>query len=1053
VSRCARVGGAVAVAVHLALLAGCAHQAAVERGRGDTLAALRKVQPDTTDVRVDNGLEKAMESYRRFLQETPAGALTPEAMRRLADLQLERDFGVRGTTAIVVDAPPPRAEIAIAAVAAAPQPVELAAPAATTRVAAGVVGKGSVPAAAAVAADTEQQLEQRAAAGSAIAAATTAGAASAAPAEAGPLEAIQLYDELLAKFPNYAFRDQVLYQKARAYDELGRTEEAMAVMEQLVRDNPNSRLADEVQFRRGENLFTHRKYRDAQNAYQTIVTMGAASEYYELALYKLGWSLYKQDAYEEALHRYFALLDHKVSKGYDFDAKHVAAEERRVEDTFQVTALSFSNLGGPEVIHGYFKEFGHRPYEDRAYRYLGEFYLGKRRYNDAAVVYKDFVGQYPFHARAPDFSMRTIGIYEAAGFPQLVLEAKKGFAASYGLTGEYWRHQDLAKRPEVVAALKTNLTDLAGYYHAQYQDPKQAEHKRANYAEATRWYRDYLESFHDDAQAPAANYQFADLLRENGDFAGAAVQYERTAYDYAGHDKAAAAGYAAIYAHRENLKVVAAAGSAAARRATVVSSLRFADNFPQHAEAPTVLVAAAQDLYDMKDFAPARAAGNKLLASFPAAAPGLQRTAWTVVAHASFELAEFPLAEQAYGQVLARTPEGEAGRADLIENLAASIYRQGERANEAGDYRTAANHFLRIKDAAPTAKIRAGAQYDAGAALVRLQDWKLAAQVLDEFRRDHPAHQLAQEATRQIANAYRQAGALASSAGEYERVVNESTDPELRAEALLLAGRLYEEAQDVQRALAAYTRYVREFPNPVEGAVEARQRMADIHKARSDDAGYRAELQQIVQADAAAGAGRTGRTRTLAGRAALVLAEPLYAQFTAIELRQPFEKSLDAKQKAMQGTLNAFDALVGYEVADVTAAATWYLAEVYAGFSRALVDSERPSGLAGAALQDYNDQLDETAFPFEEKAIALHEKNMELMAAGVYGTWIDRSLSRLAELKPARYARTEMSSGFLGSPERYEYVRPVPPPPAAPDASAAMPPTIASNGVADASLQ
>jgi len=73
---------------------------------------------------------------------------------------------------------------------------------------------------------------------------------------------------------------------------------------------------------------------------------------------------------------------------------------------------------------------------------------------------------------------------------------------------------------------------------------------------------------------------------------------------------------------------------------------------------------------------------------------------------------------------------------------------------------------------------------------------------------------------------------------------------------------------------------------------------------------------------------------------------------------------------------------------------------------------------------------------------------MELLAAGVYDTWIDRSLARLAELKPARYARTELSSGFLGSPERYEYARPVPPP-AVPDAPA----TIASNGGADASLQ
>ena len=43
-----------------------------------------------------------------------------------------------------------------------------------------------------------------------------------------------------------------------------------------------------------------------------IVEMGEGSSYYELALYKLGWSFYKQEMYQDGLHRFVALLDHKV---------------------------------------------------------------------------------------------------------------------------------------------------------------------------------------------------------------------------------------------------------------------------------------------------------------------------------------------------------------------------------------------------------------------------------------------------------------------------------------------------------------------------------------------------------------------------------------------------------------------------------------------------------------------------------------------------------------------------------------------------------------------
>jgi tetratricopeptide (TPR) repeat protein len=1020
------------VAAATLLLGACAGKP--EKG---TLASLHKVPADLKEVEVDEGLDKAMQGYRRFLEDSPQSALAPEAMRRLADLKVEKEYGILGDGKLVEVEAPGSAAIAapttvkLSPLAQAGTTSAFVAPPATTKIDLRAAQRAqrqamqpSTPS------DSERVLEQRATVEQGLASADESPGLDL-PAglngdleRAGPLEAIKLYDELLAKYPAYAYRDQVLYQKARAYDELGRTAEALKVMEQLIAADPQSRYVDEVQFRRAEHFFAHRKYRDSESAYEAIVKMGPASEYYELSLYKLGWALYKQEFYEEALHRYFALLDFKVSRGYDFDAKHEPAEERRVEDTFQVTSLSLSNLGGPDVVREYFATNGHRVYEDRVYRYLGEFYLTKLRYHDAAKVYDSFVAQYPFHAVSPHFSMRVIEIYEAGGFPKLVLEAKKAFASNYGLQGEYWRHFDVAQSPQVLSFLKSNLKDLANHYHAQYQDAKQAEEKPANYAEAARWYHEFLASFHDDAEAAAINYQLADLLRENRDFASAAREYQRTAYDYPVHEKSAAAGYAAIYAHRENLKVVSADAREAARRDTVASSLKFAATFPQHAEAPVVLAAAAEDLYDIKEFAQARDAGRKLIEHFPSAAPKEQRTAWLVIAHASFDLADFPDAEQAYTHVLEATSQSDESRPALVENLAASIYKQGEKANELGEFRAAANHFLRVKQAAPTSKIRAGAEYDAGAALIRLQDWQAAAQVLDEFRRAHPDHELQTEATKQIAFVYRQAGELSQSAGEYERVAAESTNPELRAEALLLAGNLHEQSKSLDRALEVYSRYVEQFPKPVELAVETRFKIAEIHKARNDDGRYRHELAEIVRIDASAGSERTDRTRTLAARSALVLTEPLFTRFAALKLRQPFEKSLQEKQRGMDAALDAFGKLVPYEVGEVTAAATFYMAEVYSDFSRALLESERPAGLDGAALQKYEDQLEEEAFPFEEKAIALHEKNLELMTNGVYGAWTEKSLARLAVLKPGRYAKSEISSGFLGSIDRYEYRKP-----------------------------
>ena len=508
-------------------------------GRG-TLAELHSVEPDVTEVRVEDSIDLAAASYRRYLEETPTSALTPEAMRRLADLQLEREFGITG-------AGEPWREMAAPEPGAAPE---------------SRLGPEPAPESGAAAdAPIESDAEFEARAGRPhdfapgdVVAVSLPGAVN--PAPAGPLEAIEIYKQLLEQYPNYERADQVLYQMSRAYDELGMTEEAMAVSERLIAEYAYSKYIDEIQFRRGEYFFTRRMYRDAENAYQAITANPTQSEFHELALYKLGWSLYKQEFYEEALHQYMALLDYKLSVGYDFDEEHEEEDERRVADTFRVISLSFSNLGGTEVLAEYYSTFGNRSYEDRIYKNLGEFYFDKLRYNDAAQAYNAFVELYPFHEVAPSFGMRTIEIYEAGEFPKLVLESKKEFATKYGLQGEYWQHFDTAERPEVLSYLKTNLKDLANHYHSLYQDESLADDKSSNYAEASRWYREFLASFPSDEESPGINYQLADLLLENDAFVEAAREYERTAYEYPAHERSSAAGYAAIFAHRELLNEV-----------------------------------------------------------------------------------------------------------------------------------------------------------------------------------------------------------------------------------------------------------------------------------------------------------------------------------------------------------------------------------------------------------------------------------------------------------------------------------------------------------------
>lgn len=991
--------------VSLAALVTACGSSVVKTG---TLAELSAVEADLNDVYLDDSLERAAESYRRYLAETSESARTPEAMRRLADLQIEQAYGIIGETRTRTMTAPEMADRQSDVVVAKNSGVRVELSESDRDFEERASQRAEF-----LASETTQDTELLAVDGESV--------------PSGPREAIKTYKKILETYPNYERNDKVLYQMSRAYDEIGQPDEAMEVMNRFVSEYPHSKYVDEVQFRRGEYHFVRRGYRDAEAAYDTVIQMGPGSSYYELSLYKMGWALYKQQFYEEALDRFVALLDYQKSIGYDFDKHEDKDEEHRVTDTFRVISLSFSNLGEPEFVDEYFSEKGHRSFGDKIYSNLAEFYFAKLRYDDAASVYRSFIELNAYHHRAPHFSMRVVEIFDEADFPLLVVEAKKDFATRYALSSEYWNRHDVESAPQVTGFLKTNLTDLAGHYHALYQDEALIAEKARNFDDAHRWYRQLLGSFPSDEESPMINYRLADLLLENDDFNGAAFEYERTAYQYGEHDQAAAAGYAAVFAYRQELERATGVRQLEVKEATVESSLRFADTFAAHEQAPVVLGAAADDLYEMKDFIRAIDSASKLIDRYPDSDPDLRRGGWAVVAHSSIDIAEYQNAEHAYANLLSLTPEDDESLAAVIDGLAASIYKQAERANLLEDFRAAADHFLRIKELAPTSSIRTSAEYDAAAALMNLQDWTSAAGVLEEFRTSHPEHELHNDATKQLAHIYREDGQLSRSAAEHERIALESGDIELSREALLTAGELYDEAKAVADAIRVYEQYVEEYPRPIDYAIETRKRLSDIFKEQLDYQRYYVQLAAIVTADDEAGFDRTDRSRFLAAGAALVLAEQDYEQFRGLRLMQPFEASLAQKQARMDIALAAFEKLVDYEVADVTAAATYYIAETYRNFSTALMESERPEGLSAAEKGDYELVIEEEAWPFEERAIEVHEANFELLAAGVYNPWVQKSLDELAVMMPGRYAKNESSEGYLGSIDLYAYRMPVAP--------------------------
>jgi TolA-binding protein len=835
-------------------------------------------------------------------------------------------------------------------------------------------------------------------------------------------EAIHLYSALLKTYPKYERNDSVLYQLARAYELNAQPDKALASLDQLVASYPNSRYLDEAQFRRGEILFSDKAYVKAQASYEAVIKIGWTSPFYNQSLYKHGWSLFKLGENERSLDSFAAVLDsvliskRNASELIELDALSRPNREL-VEDTFRVMSITFSYLDGPKTIDEFVRRRTPKgrppqPYSYLLYARLGDLYMEKERYTDAADAYRAFVSQDRNNEKAPLLEMQAIEAYQKGGFPQLVLQGKKEFVENYSFGTAYWQGRLPKDEPKVVEVLKTNLKDVAQHYHAEAQRSKNV----ADYQEAAKWYRSYLTSFPDDPDSAVTNFLLADTLFDSKQYLDAAQEYESTAYHYGTHEKSAAAGYAAIIAYGKQEETMSGEAKAAVHAREVDSSLKFAQTFPAHPESAQVLTRAATDLYTIKDYPRAIAAGESLLAREPPVDAGKQRIAWTVIGNSNFDQGVFDKAETAYGHAQSLMPASDPERAVIVERLAASIYKQGEQRARAGDSAAAVEDFLRVSTLAPTSKVRVNADFDAAALLIKDKQWDRAVVVLEGFRRNFPQSPLQADVTRNLAVAYTESNRPGQAAVEFEQIAQSPGEaPDVQREATLQAADLYDKAGNTAKSRAMLESFVKHFPQPLNPAMEARNRLSSI-TAKLGDIGARDYwLRDIISADRAAGAARTDRSRALAARATLTLASPLREEFRSIKLVVPLKKSLAEKRKAMEAALKAYEQAADYQVAEVTTAATFESAELYRQLGKDLMSSERPRGLSKDELEQYDVLLEEQAFPFEEKAIKLHEVNAARTRDGNYDEWVQKSFAALAQLNPGRYGKVEIGEQLVES--------------------------------------
>ncbi|RYZ36963.1 MAG: tetratricopeptide repeat protein [Myxococcaceae bacterium] len=675
---------------------------------------------------------------------------------------------------------------------------------------------------------------------------------------------IGLYRKLLAQFPDYKLNDGSLYLLAYCLSEQQEDEESLATYQQLTTRYPTSRFTIDAWTRIGEYWFEDKTdpaaLRKAADAY-SAATRDTEHRFYDKARYKLAWTYYRMDWFEESVDSFLLLLDHYQSHQQSGDKKDEG--DLRAE-ALQYIALSLSdeNWGGMARAQDVFAKRGGRPYEAEVYRRLGNIYFEKSRNPEAIAAYQQVLATEPLAADAPRIQERIVKAYELNRRMDLYAIASEKLANSY-LPGGAWYEKnknDPNALSNAQALAEKSLFSAAAYQHQQaqtFQKEGKPEQAQAAYVAAARAYGTYLERFPRSKSAYAMRFFYADSLFNSSQFDAAAQSYELVRDSNQDDTYRHVAAHSAVLAWKEQLAWDVKEGRVPERKplraserpkdsahapvalvATEARLVKASDTYvallPKEEAAPAIAYLAAELFYTHDDFAQARPRFEAVVRTYPKHAVAgyavnliiesfLLDQDWKSVEEVSARLAS-------NAQVV--DPNSEQYR-ELMRFKLAGRFNLADQLTEQKRYEEAAKKYLQLVDEAPQHEFADKALNNAAVSYESLRRFDSAMKLYERVYRDYPKSPWAHTALFRVAINAHKSYDFDKAVTSYQKLVKDYPAAEQREDALFNAAALLEGQQRYAEAAAAFQRCVELFPNS-KNAPENQYRATRILEKQGD---------------------------------------------------------------------------------------------------------------------------------------------------------------------------------------------------------------------------
>ena len=824
-------------------------------------------------------------------------------------------------------------------------------------------------------------------------------------------DALHYLQELENQYPYISFIDKILYRMALCYQEENNTAKSQEYFDKLVSQAPNSPLVAESYFRLAEHYFDEGKYEDAIRYYSKLVQKNMwNNNFFDMSLYKLGWTYYKLNKYPEAISNFMYLL------------KDIEAQERLksqyldrsstdlIDEALQYIAISFSEFGGPQKARDFLLSLGDNQYDDEILKRLGNIYKKQDRLEQAIATYRILLKTFPDVPYAPDIQMNIVACYKQLWNPQKANEEQENLVKNYGLESKWYKQiQNDSIRNHVREVVRDALYNVGIFHQLQ---ARETGGDGEEYRQAIEWYSRFLQDFKDDPSAYKVLYFMAECEYQTGDYESAAENYSKIAHDTSRVTYREDAAYNTILSYlkaAENYSdgdpVVFEVSRFLAAKDTVrievknlpmkqfiLASLEFPQLVQDGPRTVEVLLKLADELSKIQRYDLARAAYLTIINNYPES--DYYGTTMMLVAQSYFKEEDYARAEKWYQSVLTALPDSSRLVAKAKGMVASSHYKLAEKLRESGHPIQAAKEYATAALKYPNSTIAEMALIQAGKQFEAIGDTISAAQIYEKFLEKYPDSKLLDKVAVTAASYREELKQWDKAAADYLKLV-EVNSP-LKAKALYFAANCYYKQKDWNKSIDLFSKYLTIFDN-YNRYVEALFKMGEAYYDQSYPQMALTFLNKVLKVY------RKHQNEDInpyyVANASFLIGEIHFQQYAAIEITSDFAKSLGAKKKYLKICLQDYKRTIDFRVAEWVTASYYEIGRAWEEFANSMINSPLPKNLSTEEVAAYQLKLNEAAAPLLKKAAKYFQANLKQAKKNhIDNIWIKKSQNRFASL-------------------------------------------------------